>query len=289
LIYIPSYIKINLTLRVFVPRDDGYHEISTLFHKLGPIEWLGIRRLNGTNRDDIINSHNIEISGTNIISRAIEFLRSKSVKLPPIECNIWKVLPVGSGIGAGSGNGAALLEWASTIYDLILDPAELAKFGADIPFFLSKTKTALATGVGERLKLLDPLTGIYALLAIPNIKISTAEAYRELDESRKRGEAEIVPVSFAIYEALNLYADLEKKRRIGFLPNDFVTVLRKKSDFYDGFFDLCNSTFNNSLAWGLSGSGSSVFCLFTDKHEAIKAQELVSSKLECDCKTFVLE
>lgn len=289
MIYIPSYIKINLSLRVFVPRDDGYHEISTLFHKLGPIEWLGIRRLNGTNRDDIINSHNIGVSGTNIISRAIEFLRSKSVRLPPIECNIWKVLPVGSGIGAGSGNGAAILEWASTIYDLILDPAELATLGADIPFFLSKTKTALATGVGERLKLLDPLTGIYALLAIPNIKISTAEAYRELDESRKRGEAKIVPVSFAIYEALNLYADLEKRRRIGFLPNDFVTVLRKKSDFYDGFFDLCNSTFNNGLAWGLSGSGSSVFCLFTDKHEAIKAQELVSSRLECDCKTFVLE
>ena len=73
MIYIPSYIKINLSIRVFVPRYDGDHDFSKLFHMLGPIEWLSIRWLNGTNRDDIINSYNIGISGTNIISRAIEF------------------------------------------------------------------------------------------------------------------------------------------------------------------------------------------------------------------------
>lgn len=288
MIYIPSYIKINLALRVFVARQDGYHEIATLFHKVGPIEWLSIKKFDNFTKEDAVTSHNIPISGTNTITRAIDFLRSKGVKLPPVECDIWKILPVGSGIGAGSGNAAAILEWASTVYDVKLDPHELASLGADIPFFLSKAKTALATGVGERLKPLDSLTGIFVLLTIPDKSISTAEAYRKLDESRRNGEVSIVPVSFAIYEALNLYSNLERKERVGLLPNDFMPVLRKESDFYDKFFDLCDA-FEGSLAWGISGSGSSSFCLFTDRHEAIKAQEVVSLKLDGISKIFVLE
>lgn len=288
LIYIPSYIKINLALRVFVARQDGYHEIATLFHKVGPIEWLSIKRSTNFADEDAVASHNISISGTNTISRAIYFLRSKGIKLPPVECDVWKILPVGSGIGAGSGNAAAVLEWASTVYDAELDPHELASLGADIPFFLSKAKTALATGVGERLKPLDSLTGLFVLLVIPDKNISTAEAYRKLDEGRKNGEISIVPVSFAIYEALNIYGNLEKKEKVGLLPNDFMPVLKKESDFYDKFFNLCD-TFESSLAWGLSGSGSSAFCLFTDRHEAIKAQEAVSLKLDEISKIFVLE
>ena len=288
MIYIPSYIKINLTLRVFVPREDGYHEIATLFHKLGPVEWLGVKKFNDPAQKDVINSHNIVISETNIINRAIDFLREKGIKLPPMECDIWKILPIGSGIGAGSGNAAAMVEWLSTVHDIDLDPSELASIGADIPFFLSKSKTALATGVGERLKLLDQLTGIYALLAIPDKSISTAEAYRKLDEDRKKGNINIVPVSHAIYEALNIYGNLERRKKIGLLPNDFISILRKESDFYDKFFDLCN-TFKSSLAWSVSGSGSSAFCLFTDKYEALKAQEVMSSKLVEISKIFVLE
>jgi len=288
LIYIPSYIKINLTLRVFVPREDGYHEIATLFHKLGPVEWLGVKKYNDAAQKDVINSQNIVISGTNTVERALNFLREKGIKLPPMECNIWKILPVGSGIGAGSGNAAAILEWLSTVYDIELDFFELASIGADIPFFLSKARTALATGVGERLKLLDQLTGICVLLVIPDKSISTAEAYRKLDEDRKKGNINIVPVSHAIYEALNIYGNLERRKKVGLLPNDFISILRKESNFYDKFFDLCN-TFKSSLAWSVSGSGSSAFCLFTDKHEALKAQEVMNSKLFGISKTFVLE
>mgnify|MGYP000895702715 FL=1 len=288
MIYIPSYIKINLTLRVFVPREDGYHEIATLFHKLGPVEWLGVKKYNDAAQKDVINSQNIVISGTNTVERALNFLREKGIKLPPMECNIWKILPVGSGIGAGSGNAAAILEWLSTVYDIELDFFELASIGADIPFFLSKARTALATGVGERLKLLDQLTGICVLLVIPDKSISTAEAYRKLDEDRKKGNINIVPVSHAIYEALNIYGNLERRKKIGLLPNDFISILRKESNFYDKFFDLCN-TFKSSLAWSVSGSGSSAFCLFTDKHEALKAQEVMNSKLFGISKTFVLE
>ena len=288
MIYIPSYIKINLTLRVFVPREDGYHEIATLFHKLGPVEWLGVKKYNDAAQKDVINSQNIVISGTNTVERALNFLREKGIKLPPMECNIWKILPVGSGIGAGSGNAAAILEWLSTVYDIELDFFELASIGADIPFFLSKARTALATGVGERLKLLDQLTGICVLLVIPDKSISTAEAYRKLDEDRKKGNINIVPVSHAIYEALNIYGNLERRKKVGLLPNDFISILRKESNFYDKFFDLCN-TFKSSLAWSVSGSGSSAFCLFTDKHEALKAQEVMNSKLFGISKTFVLE
>ena len=288
MIYIPSYIKINLTLRVFVPREDGYHEIATLFHKLGPVEWLGVKKSNDAAQKDVINSQNIVISGTNTVERALNFLREKGIKLPPMECNIWKILPVGSGIGAGSGNAAAILEWLSTVYDIELDFFELASIGADIPFFLSKAKTALATGVGERLKLLDQLTGICVLLVIPDKSISTAEAYRKLDEDRKKGNINIVPVSHAIYEALNIYGNLERRKKVGLLPNDIISILRKESNFYDKFFDLC-STFKSSLAWSVSGSGSSAFCLFTDKHEALKAQEVMNSKLFGISKTFVLE
>ncbi|HAH70104.1 MAG TPA: 4-diphosphocytidyl-2C-methyl-D-erythritol kinase, partial [Synergistaceae bacterium] len=102
-------VKINLTLRVLSRRPDGYHEIISLFWKKKGIEGLTIQPHGNENIGDILDVRGMEISGENILFRALKWARSRSPIIPPLRMRLTKEFPAGSGIGAGSGNAAALL------------------------------------------------------------------------------------------------------------------------------------------------------------------------------------
>ena len=257
-----SPIKINVTLRVLSKRPDGYHEIISLFWMKKGIEGLTIQPHDDENIGDILITEGMEISGENILVRTLRWARSECSNIPPLKMRLKKEFPTGSGVGAGSGNAAALLRWLNRNYGLDIESSQVSGIGSDIPFLAGKADLAIVSGLGEKV---EPLTGIPDLkwlLAFPQWRSDTSAAYMEIDRSRINNKTEHRYGEFR-EEILDISEKLRSKSRIGLLHNDFLETLSKKHSEYRRAFNIAEKS--GSLAWGLSGSGSALFMIFKDR------------------------
>lgn len=254
-------IKVNLTLRVLAKRADGYHEIHSLFWRIRSPETMKI----SISTEDRISVFGAEIPGENILSRVCCYLRSRypDVPLPPLDIELFKHIPMGSGVGAGSGNAAALLRWFRRNFRREAAPSgELARLGADVAFLASDYALALADGVGEILHGIDELLSLSAVFFFPEWSTDTGEAYRSIDRFRllSEGKYDTINAAEARRESLDILKRLQKHTRVGLLPNDFNLALSSKRACYDSAYDLFDRA--GAVAWGLCGSGSACFALF---------------------------
>nr|WP_321499239.1 4-diphosphocytidyl-2C-methyl-D-erythritol kinase [uncultured Dethiosulfovibrio sp.] len=251
-----SEAKINLTLRIVGARDDGYHRLVSVFKKLPPIERLSLEILPEGMEDRIAMSE-VKISDVNLVQKVIDFLRERGAPIPPLSVSISKVVPPGTGLGAGTGNGAAVLRWATAFFDL---PSvwDLSPLGADLPFLVSDDRMAMVSGIGERFSPMEDIS-LRSVLIVPSWRCNTAESYRLLDDlyapdswplSEEDGEL----------EALDVLGRLRSGLKVGLLPNDFIAPLTDMHREYEVLFDACDRS--GAVAWGISGSGSSVFALY---------------------------
>lgn len=242
-IILPSFAKINLTLRVMNKRSDGYHNLVSTFLKIPSGDVLYISE--STAGIDVVNS-NIIIRGENIVAKALKIARQEGFKIPPLNIKIHKSIPPGSGLGAGSGNAAAILQ---------LFGAEKAasKVGADVPFLCSNHKMAIVSGIGEHVEKLAADYSLEGVIAIPDWQTETKSAYEELDAMGYTFD-----LLFARTEMRDIYhANAGKK--VGLLPNDFLKILIKKHPKYNELFKLFENA--GAEAWGITGSGSAAFAL----------------------------
>ena len=107
----PSAAKLNLSLRVTKKRE-GYHDIVSVFLRLPPVETLLISEARCAERDEVrVYGTDIGETKENIVARGLRCAREAGYKVPFLNVEILKTLYPGSGIGAGSGNGAAILRW----------------------------------------------------------------------------------------------------------------------------------------------------------------------------------
>ena len=278
-------IKINLTLRVLSKRLDGYHEIISLFWKKKGIEGLTIQPHDDENIGDILITEGTEVSGENILIRTLRWARSKCSNIPPLQMHLKKEFPTGSGIGAGSGNAAALLCWLNKKYGLGIASSQVSMIGADIPFLVEKADLAIVSGLGEKV---EPLTGtpeLKWLLAFPQWGSDTSAAYLEIDRSRINNKKEH-RYEECREEILNIFEKLRSKDKIGLLNNDFLEKLSKKHSEYRTAFNIAEKS--GSLAWGLSGSGSALFMIFREGSSLNYAKEFLEHE-EWVIKTTELE
>ena len=186
-IYCPSFSKVNIGLKILRRRDDGYHNIYTLFQKLD----FGDELLLEKTKNDCLITSNVDWVPTdksNICYKVYNALKNIYPDLGGVGIQIEKKIPIGSGLGGGSANGAAVLKGLNNLYDLGLSILELenigASVGADVSFFI-RGGTQLGEGIGNKLTPLPNLiSGIY-LLVIPNIFIKTSWAYTELGKKLK--------------------------------------------------------------------------------------------------------
>ena len=185
--------------------------------------------------------------------------------MPPVIVDIWKEVPPGSGLGAGSGNAAALASWLSRDLGVRFSLEELVGIGSDVPFLFQGGDLSWMTGAGE--KLLHRINGVADLfrvvIAIPGWSCSTPVMYRRADgfyrkEGWKYCEEE------ACEEAVGILGSLKRRRRVGLLPNDFLPVLLQMHPGYRSLFEAAENS--GALAWGISGSGSAFFCLFNHEN-----------------------
>ncbi len=268
-------VKINITLRVLSRRPDGLHNIFSNFWSKKGGEELTIYCYNDENTEDILELKGLCIKGPNLVTKALAWARGKGADIPPLHMRLDKIYPPGSGIGAGSGNAAALIKWIRNSYGLNVDNEAIAELGADVAFLASDACLAFAEGIGERLKLLDDAPELTWVLGFPKWKSSTPAAYADLDRYR-----EALGLSVACdapeEEALDILDKLRKKEFIGFLPNDFADLALNEHKEYIDAFEAAEA--GGSLAWGLCGSGSAFFALCGDKGSAKKTESLFTDK-----------
>lgn len=253
---IPSNLKLNLTLRVTGKRPDGLHDLHSLFMLLPGGESLVIRTHAPAGKD-LIRVYNYPVNGQNIVFKALSLLRNFGVDPGPVEIEILKTVPPGTGLGAGSGNAAAFLGWARNALGKDVPRFLEGKIGSDVPFLCSGAALGRVTKAGEAVERLDDRLSLSRVVIVPRWRSDTVAAYRAIDADTAR-----IPLSQqeAADEAEGILGALASGEKIGFLPNDFTPVLVKTNEEYKKYFSRFEDS--GALAWGISGSGSALFALY---------------------------
>ena len=182
--------KINLFLDVIRKREDGYHDLGTVFQTIDAGDTLEFSsRDDGEIHLDYSNPQEYPVE-SDLVYKAAVALRSH-VGNNDLGADIFldKIMPLGAGLGGGSADAAAALRALNRLWELRLPPAELerigAKLGADVPF-LVRGGTAFAEGIGDRLTFVAPLdlpAGNVLLIATPLDAVPTKDAYAGVPKS----------------------------------------------------------------------------------------------------------
>ncbi len=251
-----SWGKINLTLRILGRNDRGYHELISLFWKIGPFESLTVEILPEGCCQDELSVSGAAVDGPNILEKTLYNCRKSGSLIPWLRMNLKKQIPPGTGLGCGSGNAAALMEWLALQGYNVGDLAP--RVGADVPFFLGSSALARVSGIGEILEPLKETLPLRVLIALPVWRSMTASAFRELDSFY--GTSWPSTYQDALEESNLILDKLKAGRFVGLLPNDFTGPLMVSHREYQELFEAFQS--QGALAWGISGSGSAAFGLW---------------------------
>ncbi len=182
--------KVNLCLLVGPPREDGYHDLLTVFAPVDLVDEIELSLLagppEGTREPLRVHCPGIEQSH-NLMARALDLLEEATGWHVGGAIKVKKGIPIGAGLGGGSSDAAIALQQGLQVIagagGPLLQPAEVValarSIGADVPFFLDP-RAALARGVGDRLQPLA-LPEIPLVIMLPHEQLSTSEAYRTYD------------------------------------------------------------------------------------------------------------
>jgi 4-diphosphocytidyl-2-C-methyl-D-erythritol kinase len=165
--------KLNLCLYLGRRRDDGLHELCSLFE---PLALADLIRVEGANHGDEVVCPGVE--GENLASQALARLRQRGWNRAPLRVEIEKRVPVAAGLGGGSADAAAILRLAAGEVDDL--PGLAAELGADVPSQLDPALT-LVRGAGERVEPLPEPTPHAVILLPDGGGLSTAEVFAEAD------------------------------------------------------------------------------------------------------------
>ena len=263
--------KINLSLRVVGRRADGYHLLDTIMVPVSLYDDVEIHKLRRVgdeqkNAAPLIKvrcSHPLVPHGEqNLAYRAARLLLAAAKSRQPIEIHIRKRIPIGAGLGGGSSDAAATLVGLNRLLKLGFSAAQLErlglKLGADVPFFI-RGRPARARGIGARLQPLGPLARRWLVIVYPGFSVSTAWVYQNLPAKLTK-----LSVNTSIASSLTGSGNLAEM-----LVNDLESVTLGR---YPKLSLLKSKLLRAGAAGSLmSGSGSSVFGVFTSKQKAEQA------------------
>ncbi|MGA7135340.1 MAG: 4-(cytidine 5'-diphospho)-2-C-methyl-D-erythritol kinase [Mycobacterium sp.] len=192
--------KINLYLAVGDRRENGYHELTTVFHAVSLVDEVTVRNadvlsleINGEGADQL------PLDERNLAWQAAELMAEHVGRAPDVSIAIEKAIPVAGGMGGGSADAAAVLVAINSLWELGVPRRDLhvlaAKLGSDVPFALHGG-TALGTGRGEELATVLARNTFHWVLAFADGGLSTPAVFNELDRLRldKKPDAVAPPV-----------------------------------------------------------------------------------------------
>ena len=258
----PTFSKVNIGLKILSKRNDGYHNIYTVFQELDFGDSITIKKADS----GCTISSNVDWIPTdesNICYKAYTALKRKFPKLGGVSIHIKNRIPAGSGLGGGSANGAAVLKGLNKLYNLELSDDGLEKIGsevgADVPFFI-KGGTQLGEEIGDKLTPLPrSVAGVY-LLVFPNLSISTAWAYSGIKNKLK--SRIVLPNFVGFFSGDNSSLEI--------FENDFERIVIPA---YPEIGAIKQKLLELGARFAsLSGSGSTVYGIFDEDASAKEAE-----------------
>lgn len=248
--------KINLGLNITERRQDGYHNLETIFYPIPLYDKISIEAAEGT------GTCNLETDGITIAGAASDNLAAKAYKrlckertLPSVNIRLSKQIPTQAGMGGGSADCAFTITALNNLFDLHLSVGEMqsiaAELGADCAFFISP-RPCYATGIGERLYPVNlSLKGLWLLIIKPDVCVSTKEAFSMINPHKPERNCKDIVTSEPI----------AKWRYI--LQNDFeYSIFAIHPELNEIKTFMYNS---GALYAAMSGSGSSLFGIFDEE------------------------
>ncbi|MEQ1922691.1 MAG: 4-(cytidine 5'-diphospho)-2-C-methyl-D-erythritol kinase [Pyrinomonadaceae bacterium] len=269
---LPSFAKINWTLRILGKRDDGFHELFTVFQTVSLHDTISFAASDSL--ELTCDKPYVPVDGRNLILKAAEILRARYGVTQGAAMHLEKRIPSPGGLGGGSSNAAVALIGLARLWELDegIDLQSIAaELGSDVAFFLYGG-TAVGKGRGEEIEPIDDKYEPYMLIVTPRIRVSTRDAFSKLDAPTLTNEARNHILSVCRKEAGSL------DPRSSVLTNDFErTVFSAHPEIENVKNTLLGLGAVNAA---LSGSGASVFAVF-EKEEtrqaAIKALDQAST------------
>jgi 4-diphosphocytidyl-2-C-methyl-D-erythritol kinase len=267
--------KINLFLRVLGKRADGYHDIFSLMQKISLYdEFTFMPRSEGIT----LKCSNLELptDENNLVFRAAELLFSNMNYFGGIEITLNKRIPLAAGLGGGSSDAAITLMALNEVCSFGLTKKELmqlgSKLGADVPFFIFGT-SAFASGVGDKLKTCKNLPEIQLVLINPQFPLSTKAVYSNLN-LRLTSEK----INYSI-PRLSTLSDVIRE-----LHNDLEEVSLNMHPELGNLKQILLR--HGALGALMSGSGPTVFGIFSDERAARNASALIDKEFSGSYSVF---
>ena len=274
-VIINSNAKVNIGLKILKERDDGYHNIVTVFQEINLFDIISISKKSkgcdfNSNATWLINDK------TNLCVIAYEAIKNK-FDIDGVVIDLTKNIPKGSGLGGGSSNAACIMKGIRELYSLNISDKELeeiaSQIGADVPFFI-RGSIQLGEGIGDRLTPLKiNISGKY-LIIIPDTEIDTSWAYSKFKNDL---DSSILPINFASLSNEKTIS-LDKLK---FFENDFESIVVPAYPEIGKIKEALHALGAGFAS--LSGSGSTVFGIFNDDVSLDKALSYFSPKY----KTFI--
>ena len=272
---VKSYAKINLSLKITNQREDGYHDLEMVNLPIDLHDVIEIET-NPQFVDTYVTCDDIRLMSlrTNLVTRAVDKMREIFGFKQHFLIHIHKEIPFAAGLGGGSSNAAVtmlalnkMLKLGATKEQLI----EIGKsLGSDIPFFLDP-HPCIASGIGEHITPIKVKNNYYCLIIKPLKGLSTKAVYDECDKFDRQ-----VINTEAVVDGLANGDDAKIAQNKG---NDLQSAAISMVPEIQDVLDKLNSL--GLTIYGMTGSGSSCYCLSTNPRQ-IKEAERAFDKWDCD-------
>ncbi len=254
--------KINIGLNITNKRKDGFHDIETVFYPINLCDILEFIE-NGTNSVNFTNSGIIVDSPpeNNLIIKAYNLIKEK-YKIPGLDIHLHKKIPYGAGLGGGSSNAAFMLKMLNENFELKISENELIeisrKIGSDCAFFI-KNKAVFDSEKGDVFTEINiNLKEKYIYLIKPENGVGTKDAYSKVIPQKSKTELKI-----------DILKNIESWKET--IKNDFE---KSVFDILPEIKEIKEILYKNGAIYSsMSGSGSSVYGIFSEKPKEIKEFE----------------
>jgi len=257
--------KVNYLLDVLRRRTDNYHDLRMIMQRIDLSDEVEISLSDTPGIRVYCDRGDVPDGPANIAWRAADALLALTGITAGIDIFIVKKIPMAAGLGGGSSDAATVLMGLNTLLNLKLSDEVLmsvgVKLGADVPFFIFK-KTALAEGIGDRLTAVEGLPPVWLVLVNPNIHVSTAWVYQNLQLTKKDDTARLPKFGGKVEDICSLLSNDLESVTIGRFP-----VIQEIKDALQG---------NGALGVLMSGSGPTVFGIFAGEKQASACQKVIA-------------
>jgi 4-diphosphocytidyl-2-C-methyl-D-erythritol kinase len=273
-----AHAKLNLALAVVGKRDDGYHELRSVFATIALSDDVQVathRRL------EVRNTIRVD---DEIAARAVIALAAASSHAPHAFVRIRKRIPVAAGLGGGSSDAAAVVRGLATLWGLnseVVRSADgdhprnsvdlvkvAAEVGSDVPFFASGSAVALVSGRGEHVKpLKTPTDPLFAVVLRPTLRLATKDVFAAYSPE-DRGAAAHVDAMAAAFERADVTPDLLRVHA----ANDLLAAATRRCEAISSWQATAAA---RGVALFLTGSGPTLFAIADDRPDALRIARIL--------------